>query len=71
MKDSTSTYPRLQEHLRTTCDLATTSLFFDDCSDVAHKDNVQVMTSIIMDTLRNSHTPRPKDEWVGGEVVRQ
>jgi hypothetical protein len=69
MKDST--YPRLQEHLRSGCDLGTACLFLDDCSNVAHKDNVQVMTGIMLDILRNPHTPRPKDEWVGGEVIRQ
>lgn len=44
---------------------------FDEHSDVAHEDEVQVMANIIMDALRNPHTPRPKGEWVGGEVTRQ
>jgi len=29
------------------------------------------MANIIMDALRNPHTPRPKGEWIGGEVTRQ
>jgi len=44
---------------------------YDEYSDVAHEDEVQVMANIIMDALRNPHTPRPKGEWVGGEVTRQ
>ena len=49
----------------------TATFFFDDCTDVAHKDDVQVMADVCMDALRNPHTPRPKDEWVGGEIMRQ
>lgn len=44
---------------------------YDEYSDVAHEDEVQVMANIIMDALRNPHKPRPKGEWVGGEVTRQ
>ena len=49
------------------------NLFFvyDEYSDVAHEDDVRVMTDISMDALRNPHAPRPKDEWVGGEIARQ
>ena len=61
----------LQEHLRASCDFVTTSIFFDDCAEIAHNDNVQVMTGIIMDIFRNPHIPRPKGEWVAGEAIRQ
>jgi hypothetical protein len=44
---------------------------FDEYSDVAHEDDVQVMADIGMDALRNPHKPRPEGEWVGGEVTRQ
>jgi Delta6-protoilludene synthase len=44
---------------------------YDEYSDVAPEDEVQVMADIIMDALRNPHEPRPKGEWIGGEVTRQ
>ena len=44
---------------------------YDEYSDKAHEDKVQVMYNTMMDALRNPHTPRPKGEWVGGEVTRQ
>ena len=48
-------------------------LFFlyDEYSDVAHVDDVRAMADISMDALRNPQTPRPKDEWIGGEITRQ
>ena len=46
-------------------------LVFEDSADVAHNDDVQLMADITMEVLHNPHTPRPKDEWVGGEVTRQ
>ncbi len=44
---------------------------FDEYSDVAHEDEVQVMANIGMDALRNPYKHRPKGEWVGGEATRQ
>ncbi|KAF8483510.1 terpenoid synthase [Russula ochroleuca] len=65
-------YPLLsKERVRTGCDLMNMFFVYDEYSDVAHEDEVQVMANIIMDALRNPHTPRPKGEWVGGEVTRQ
>jgi len=58
-------------HLRTGCDLMNMFFVFDEYSDVAQEDEVQVMADIIMDALRNPHNPRPKGEWIGGEVTRQ
>lgn len=57
--------------LRTGCDLMNMFFVFDEYSDVAPEDEVQVMADIIMDALRNPYQPRPKGEWVGGEVTRQ
>ena len=45
--------------------------YYDEYSDVASPEEVQVMADIIMDALRNPHKPRPSEEWVGGEVTRQ
>ena len=36
-----------------------------------HEDEVRVMANAMMDALHNPHTPRPKGEWVGGEITRQ
>ncbi|KAI0293873.1 terpenoid synthase [Multifurca ochricompacta] len=60
-----------KERLRTGCDLMNVFFVFDEYSDVANGDQVQEMANIVMDALRNPHTPRPKDEWIGGEVTRQ
>ncbi|KAH9071470.1 terpenoid synthase [Lactarius deliciosus] len=58
-------------HLRTCCDFMNLILVYDEFPNASHEDEVQVMTNAIMDALRNPHTPRPKGEWVGGEVTRQ
>jgi len=47
------------------------AFLYDAHSDVAREDDVRVMADISMDALRNPHTPRPKDEWIGGEITRQ
>lgn len=44
---------------------------FDEYSDVSPPEDVIQQAGIIMDALRNPYTPRPRDEWVGGEVTRQ
>ena len=59
------------ERLRTGCDLMNMFFVFDEYSDVSPPEEVAKQAAIIMDALRNAHTPRPKDEWVGGEVTRQ
>ncbi|KAH9965227.1 terpenoid synthase [Russula dissimulans] len=65
-------YPLLDKaRVRTGCDLMNMFFVYDEYSDVAHEDEVQVMANIIMDALRNPHTPRPKGEWIGGEVTRE
>lgn len=44
---------------------------FDEYSDISCEEEVCQQAGIIMDALRNPHKPRPKGEWVGGEVARQ
>ncbi|KAI0296936.1 isoprenoid synthase domain-containing protein [Multifurca ochricompacta] len=46
-------------------------IMFDEYTDMATADAAQVFADIAMDALRNPHVPRPKDEWIGGEVTRQ
>ncbi|KAI0298098.1 terpenoid synthase [Multifurca ochricompacta] len=60
-----------EERLRSCCDLMNLYFLFDEYSDLANEDEAQLMANIIMDALRNPHTPRPKGEWIGGEVTRQ
>ncbi|KAI0290412.1 terpenoid synthase [Multifurca ochricompacta] len=60
-----------KERLRTICDLMGVFLLCDGCSDIADGDGVQEMVNTTMDALRNPHTPRPRGEWIGGEVTRQ
>ncbi|KAI0052749.1 terpenoid synthase [Auriscalpium vulgare] len=65
-------YPLLDKAgARIGCDLMNMFFVYDEYSDVAPADEVQVMANIIMDALRNPHKPRPEGEWVGGEVTRQ
>ncbi|KAI0066962.1 terpenoid synthase [Artomyces pyxidatus] len=65
-------YPRLnKERARTGCDLMNMFFVFDEYSDVSPVEEVQKQADVIMDALRNPHTPRPEGEWVGGEVTRQ
>lgn len=44
---------------------------FDEWSDVSDAKETQQQADAIMDALRNPHKPRPKGEWIGGEVTRQ
>ncbi|KZV73684.1 terpenoid synthase [Peniophora sp. CONT] len=57
--------------LRTGCDAMNQFFVYDEFSDIARPEEVQVMANIIMDALRDPHKPRPEDEWVGGELTRQ
>lgn len=49
------------------------NLFFviDEYSDVSGEAEVREQKNVVMDALRNPHIPRPKGEWIGGEVARQ
>lgn len=57
--------------LRTGCDMMNHFFYYDEYSDVAPPEEVQIMADVIMDAFRNPHKPRPADEWIGGEVTRQ
>lgn len=49
------------------------NLFFviDEYTDVADPSEVRKHKNVVMDALRNPHKPRPKGEWIGGEMARQ
>ncbi|KAH9005726.1 terpenoid synthase [Lactarius hatsudake] len=57
--------------LRTGCDLINVLFVFDEYTDVVREEEVQVRANIGVDALRNPHKPRPKDEWIGGEMTRR
>jgi hypothetical protein len=43
----------------------------DEHSDVSGGPEVQKQKDIVMDALHNPYEPRPKGEWICGEIVRQ
>lgn len=49
------------------------NLFFviDEYTDVVDGRGAREQSDIVMDALRNPFKPRPKGEWIGGEVARQ
>lgn len=59
------------EHVRAGCDLMHVFFMFDEYSDRSTPSEVRKQKEVIMDALWNPHTPRPKEEWIGGEIVRQ
>ncbi|KAI0293868.1 isoprenoid synthase domain-containing protein [Multifurca ochricompacta] len=65
------TYPfHDKARLRTGCDFMNMVFVFDEYTDRATAEEAQVYADIAMDALRNPHVPRPKGEWIGGEVTR-
>ena len=44
---------------------------FDEYSDRSTPSEIRKQADVIMDAFRNPLTPRPKGEWIGGEVARQ
>jgi len=60
-----------KEHARAGCDLMHFSFMFDEYSDRSAPSEVRKQKDAVMDALRNPHMPRPKGEWIGGEVARQ
>ena len=44
---------------------------FDEYSDTSDEKTVQALADIMMDALRNPHTPRPAEESILGEITRQ
>jgi len=66
------TYPNAcEEYLRSTCDFMYFVYVIDEYTDVSEVDEVRQQKDAIMDALRHPYKPRPKGEWVGGEVARQ
>lgn len=59
------------DHARAGCDLMNLFFLVDEYSDVAEPSEVRKQQGILMDALRNPHKPRPKGEWIGGEMARQ
>ncbi|OJA09461.1 hypothetical protein AZE42_11144 [Rhizopogon vesiculosus] len=59
------------EHARAGCDHMGLIFLIDEYSDASGEDEVRKQKNIIMDALRNPHNPRPKGEWVVGEMHRQ
>lgn len=59
------------EHVRAGCDLTHLLFVIDEYSDVSMPAGVRNQKDVVMDALRNPRKPRPKGEWIGGEVARQ
>ena len=59
------------EHVRAGCDLMHFVFTFDEYSDRSTPAEVRRQKDAVMDAFRNPHKPRPKGEWVGGEMARQ
>ncbi|KAI9447578.1 terpenoid synthase [Lactarius indigo] len=60
-----------KDRLRTCCRFMNLILVYDEYPSTSHEDDLQVMVSTMMGVLLNPYTPRPKGEWIGGEVTRQ
>ncbi|KAG9316107.1 terpenoid synthase [Chiua virens] len=56
---------------RAGCDLMHVLFVLDEVSDRSSPPEVRKQKDTVMDALFNPHTPRPKGEWIGGEIVRQ
>ncbi|KAH8980716.1 terpenoid synthase [Lactarius hatsudake] len=68
---SSTAHARCTAGLRTGCDLINVLFVFDEYTDVVREEEVQVRANIGVDALRNPHKPRPKGEWIGGEMTRR
>ena len=44
---------------------------FDECSDCGDEKAVQVLSDIVMDSLKHPHKHSPEGELIIGEVIRQ
>ncbi|KAF8545687.1 terpenoid synthase, partial [Imleria badia] len=60
-----------KEHVRVVCDFMHLLFMFDEYSDRSTPSEVRKQKDVMMDAFSNPHTPRPKGEWIGGEVTRQ
>ncbi|KAK3295342.1 isoprenoid synthase domain-containing protein [Chaetomium fimeti] len=59
------------KYVRSGCDLMHLFFMFDEYSDQSTPEEVWHQASIQMDALCYPHKPRPKGEWIGGEIARQ
>ncbi|KAK3936289.1 isoprenoid synthase domain-containing protein [Diplogelasinospora grovesii] len=65
-------YPWMnKDQLRSACDLMNLFFIFDEHSDKASPDEVREQGRILMHAFHKPDEPRPKGEWIGGEVARQ
>jgi hypothetical protein len=53
------------------CDLMNLFFVIDEHTDVADIETARSQADIIMDAIRNPHTPRPEGEWIGGKLAQQ
>ncbi|KAG0702642.1 terpenoid synthase [Suillus ampliporus] len=60
-----------EEHARSVCDFMNLAFLIDDDSDGSEEGEVRKQKDAIMDALRHPDKPRPKGEWVCGEMARQ
>lgn len=59
------------EQVRSGCELMHLFFMFDEYSDKASPDEVLSQAQVMIDALKSPETPRPKGEWIGGEIMRQ
>ncbi|KAG2124659.1 terpenoid synthase [Suillus clintonianus] len=60
-----------EEHVRSACDFTNLLFFIDEYTDISEEGEARKQKDAVMDALRHPHEPRPKAEWVGGEIARQ
>ncbi|KAJ7664100.1 isoprenoid synthase domain-containing protein [Mycena rosella] len=56
---------------RVACDMMNLVFLIDEHTDEAEMETAREQARIVMDALRSPHTPRPPEEWIGGEVTGQ
>ncbi len=61
----------ITEQIRSGCELMHLFFMFDEYSDKASPEEVLYQAQVMIDTLKSPETPRPKGEWIGGEIIRQ
>lgn len=59
------------EQVRSGCDLMHLFFMFDEYSDKSSPEEVLCQAQAMMDVFNNPDKPRPKGEWIGGEITRQ
>lgn len=59
------------EYVRSGCDLMHLVFMFDEYSDHSTPEGVWRQAEIQVDAFCYPDKPRPRGEWVGGEIARQ